>query len=366
MLTGKDQMPEDALYAMMDVLCPMHAVLNATGHIVHAGPTLHKLRGDAPLIGARFSEAFEVKRPHSDGSMSAMLGRSGTKLHLQVRGGQRTDLKGVLVPLPPSGAMGPAGGALINLSFGISVVDAVRDYDLTSADFAATDLTIEMLYLVEAKTAAMEASRTLNLRLQGAMIAAEEKAYTDTLTGLKNRRALDYVLGRLLENEQDFALLQLDLDFFKAVNDTMGHAAGDHVLKEVGRVLVEETRAEDTVARVGGDEFVLVLTRITDAGRVHDIAGRMIARLELPIPFAGQVCRISGSAGSTLSCDYARPSRAQMMEDADVALYSAKRQGRGQHVRYNASLNDDKDQVAQNVPPKREGDNASDGAPIRN
>lgn len=362
MAINKDQGQGADVRAMMDVLCPMHAVLNATGHIVHAGPTLHKLRGDAPLIGARFSEVFEVKRPHTDGSMAALLARAGTKLHLQVRGGLHTDLKGVLVPLPTDGTMGPAGGALINLSFGISVVDAVRDYDLTSADFAATDLTIEMLYLVEAKTAAMEASRTLNLRLQGAMIAAEEKAYTDTLTGLKNRRALDYVLGRLLENEQDFALMQLDLDFFKAVNDTMGHAAGDHVLGEVARVLVEETRAEDIVARVGGDEFVLVLTRVTDAGRVHDIAGRMIARLEQPIPFAGQLCRISGSAGSTLSCDYPQPSRAQMLEDADIALYAAKRDGRGRHMRYSASLRADTDhRAAKLCPDPALGDDADQG-----
>jgi diguanylate cyclase (GGDEF)-like protein len=365
METGKDHPPGETVHAMMDILCPMHVVLNATGHIVHAGPTLHKLRGDAPLLGARFCEVFEVKRPHTDGSMSALLRWAGTKLHLQVRSGRRTDLKGVLVPLPPDGAMGPAGGAMINLSFGISVVDAVRDYDLTSADFAATDLTIEMLYLVEAKTAAMEASRTLNLRLQGAMIAAEEKAYTDTLTGLKNRRALDYVLGRLLENEQDFALMQMDLDFFKAVNDTMGHAAGDHVLKEVARVLVEETRAEDTVARVGGDEFVLVLTRITDAGRVHDIAARMIARLELPIPFAGQLCRISGSAGSTLSCDYAHPARARMMEDADVALYAAKRQGRGRHVRYTDTLCADKGRQAQDRPSHTPSGDPTDNGSIR-
>ncbi|MCZ4353717.1 diguanylate cyclase [Roseovarius aestuarii] len=341
MVSGTDHTPDPNVYAMMDVLCPMHVVLDASGHIVHAGPTLRKLLKDASPIGARFNELFEVKRPHIDGTMALMLARAGTKLHLQLRGPQRTDLIGVLVAFPPGGTLGPAGGAMINLSFGISVVDAVRDFALTSSDFAATDLTIELLYLVEAKTAAMDASRTLNLRLQGAMIAAEEKAYTDTLTGLKNRRALDYVLGRLLEGEHDFALIQLDLDFFKAVNDTMGHAAGDHVLNDVARILVEETRADDIVARVGGDEFVLVLPRLTDAHRVHDIASRMIERLERPIPFAGQMCRISGSAGSALSCDYAQPSRSQMMEDADIALYAAKRAGRGRHVRYTPALRQD-------------------------
>jgi len=326
--------------ALLNTLCPMHVILNATGHIMHAGPTLFKLRPDAPLIGERFLELFELRRPGNDGSMTSLRRIAGVKLHLQMREGARTALKGVLMPLPDDGSLGVAGGAIINLSFGISVVDAVRDFSLTSADFAATDLTIEMLYLVEAKTLAMEASRTLNMRLQGAKIAAEEQAFTDTLTGLKNRRALDHILERLAESEQDFALMHLDLDYFKAVNDTMGHAAGDHVLQRVARVMVDETRGDDTVVRVGGDEFVLIFARLTDPERVHDIAGRLIARLEEPIPFNGQDCKISGSAGSTLSCNYAQPGFdiGRMMEDADIALYAAKDQGRGRHIAFHPGL----------------------------
>ncbi len=325
--------------AMMDVLCPMHAVLDATGHVVHAGPTLAKIFGNKPLIGTRFAELFEIKRPKTDGSMRMLLAMAGAKLHLRMRGAQRTHLKGVAVPLAPGAA--PEGGALIDLSFGISVVDAVRDYALTSSDFAATDLAVEMLYLVEAKTAAMDASYKLNMRLQGAMIAAEEKAYTDTLTGLRNRRALDYVLTRLSEAEQDFALIHLDLDYFKAVNDSMGHAAGDHVLREVARIMIEETRSDDTVARVGGDEFVLVLKRVTDACRVHDIAERLIGRLSRPIPFADRFCTITASAGSVLSCNYAHPDTARLMLEADTALYAAKDQGRGRHVSYSQALRND-------------------------
>ena len=334
------------LTGLLDMLCPMHAVLDATGHIVHAGSTLHKLRPDGVTIGARFSEVFEVRRPRTDGSMTALRAHAGEKLHLLLRGPARTDLKGVLYSLPDGDGMHPAGGAIVNLSFGISVVDAVRDFALTSADFAATDLTIEMLYLVEAKTAAMEASRTLNMRLQGAMIAAQEKAYTDALTGLKNRRAADYLLGRLLDGEQDFALVQLDLDFFKAVNDTMGHAAGDHVLREVARIMAEETRTEDLIARVGGDEFLLVFTRLTDPERVHDIAARLISRLEVPMPFGDRQCRISASAGSVLSCNYAHPVLDRMMEDADIALYAAKAEGRGRHIAHEAPLRDAGDPAA--------------------
>lgn len=313
---------EIALLPLLAGLCPMHAVLNAQGHVVQAGPTFTKLFGAQPPLGMRFLDLIELRRPHHAGDMAALLACAGARLRLRLRASPHTALKGVLLALP-------GGGAVVNLSFGISVVEAVRDFGLTGADFAATDLTTEMLYLIEAKSAAMEASRKLNLRLQGARIAAEEQAFTDMLTGLRNRRALDHVLDRLMQSEQDFALLHLDLDFFKQVNDTLGHAAGDHVLQEVARRLRDAVRADDLIARVGGDEFVILLLGMTERAPVGDLAERMIARLEEAVPYRAQDCRISGSIGITLSCAYDSPEPLRMMADADLALYAAKGQGRG-------------------------------------
>jgi len=332
-----------ALYALLDTLCPLHAVLNATGHVVHAGPTFEKLCSDTPPEGRRFLELVELKRPKLGTGMKDLRRAAGAKLHLELRAAPRTALKGVLVALPDSGGIGPKNGVIVNLSFGISVMDAVRDFSLTSADFAATDLAIEMLYLIEAKSAAMEASRKLNLRLQGAKIAAEEQAYTDTLTGLKNRRAMRPVLERLMETERDFVLMNLDLDYFKSVNDTLGHAAGDHVLQQVARRMVNETRSGDTIIRTGGDEFVLIFAGLTDRDRVAEIAGRLIARLERPIPCGEETCRISASIGTSLSCDYASVDLDQMMQDADCALYAAKDQGRGRHVTFDKMMRLTKD-----------------------
>ncbi|ARE85325.1 putative signaling protein [Roseovarius mucosus] len=310
------------LLPLLAGLCPMHAVLDAEGHLVQAGPTFAKLFGARALQGMRFLDLIELRRPHQAGNMADLLASAGARLRLRLRAAPHTALKGVLLPLP-------GGGAVVNLSFGISVVEAVRDFDLTGADFAATDLTTEMLYLIEAKSAAMDASRKLNLRLQGARIAAEEQAFTDMLTGLRNRRALDHVLDRLMQSEQDFALLHLDLDFFKQVNDTLGHAAGDHVLQEVARRLRDEVRSDDLIARVGGDEFVILLLGMTERAPVGDLADRMIARLEKPVPYRAQHCRISGSIGITLSCAYDSPEPVRMMADADLALYAAKGRGRG-------------------------------------
>ncbi|MEO0380081.1 MAG: GGDEF domain-containing protein [Pseudomonadota bacterium] len=324
----------EQLIETLDVLCPMHLLLSDMGIIMHAGPTAQKLRPKEPLVGEQILGVFDLKRPRAITTMDALRAIAGQKLHLQLRGDRQTEIKGVLMPAPIPGF------SIVNLSFGISVVDAVTDFALTSADFAATDLTIEMLYLVEAKSAAMDASRKLNLRLQGAMIAAEEQAFTDTLTGLKNRRAMDHVLARLAEWGTRFGLMQIDLDWFKAVNDTLGHAAGDFVLQTVARIMVEETRESDTVARVGGDEFVIILPHASSQDVLQNIGQRIIDDLSRPMTYQGEVCKISASIGLSFYDPHAPKSVAEVMDDADVALYASKDGGRGRQTVYHPGLRD--------------------------
>ncbi|MDW3182183.1 diguanylate cyclase domain-containing protein [Roseobacter sp.] len=319
-------------YKMLNVMCPMHVILNRNGDIRFAGPTAQKLLPDDSLVGRSFLDVFEIKRPREIKSISALCEKAGMKLHMQFRDPPHRELKGVLMEGPEVGQM------IVNLSFGISVVDAVQEYKLTAADFAPTDLTIEMLYLVEAKSAAMEASRQLNRRLQGARIAAEEQALTDTLTGLKNRRAMDQVLADLIAEGECFALMHMDLDYFKAVNDTMGHAAGDHVLQQVSKIMLNEVRSRDTVARVGGDEFVLLLRDVEDPAIIDQIANRIIKKLSEPIYFEGARCEVSGSAGTTLSSNYPVLTADNLLGDADVALYESKYRGRGRHTFFSEDL----------------------------
>ncbi|MCV3271207.1 GGDEF domain-containing protein [Roseobacter sinensis] len=319
---------------VLNVMCPMHLILDRDGLILFAGPTAQKLLPDQSMIGRRFLELFDIKRPREISTPEALRETAGIKLHLQFRRPPHRDLKAVLMEGPETGQM------IINLSFGISVVDAVQDYKLTAADFAPTDLTIEMLYLVEAKSAAMEASRQLNRRLQGARVAAEEQALSDTLTGLRNRRGMDRMLADLIANGEDFALMHMDLDYFKAVNDTMGHAAGDYVLQQVARIMLNEVRSHDTVARVGGDEFVLLLRSVDRPKVIDQIATRIIARVSEPILFEGQICNVSSSAGTTLSRHYEVVTADQLLGDADVALYESKSRGRRQHTFFSEDLRD--------------------------
>lgn len=315
---------------VMSRLCPMFVALDKTGRIEQVGPTLQKLRPDMPMSGAAFLEVFEVLRPRNVARICDLKTEQGTKLQVRFLDAPQTVLKGIIVPAE--------SGFMLNLSFGISLLDAVQDYALTSADFAATDLAIELLYLVEANSAAMAASRSLNKRLRGAMIAAEEQAFTDTLTGLKNRRALDHILDRLSQSNTDFAVLSLDLDFFKSVNDTRGHAAGDHVLQHVARIMVEETRDADTVSRTGGDEFILVFDNVRDQTILERIARRLIDRIEQPIPFEGESCRVSASIGIALSLQRADRDPAILINKADIALYAAKNASRATFRVYDQSM----------------------------
>ena len=330
-MSGADPMAAMVPADVLDRFCPMHVIVGPTGHILGGGPTLARVVAPSSLIGARFLELFELLRPRCVQSMDALRDLDGARLRLRLRARPRYPLKGVISVLPPDTATG-GGGVILNLAFGISVADAVREFGLTAADFAATDLTTEMLYLLEAKNVAMEESRRLTHRLDGARRDAQHQALTDTLTGLRNRRAFDLILAQALQAGAPFALLHLDLDFFKQVNDTYGHAAGDLVLRVAAQRMLAKVRYDDVIARVGGDEFVLLLPGIDDGAVLGGIADRLIAALEAPISDGTRQYRVSASLGGTLSRDHDPPDAGAIMAAVDAALYAAKGDGRGCHT----------------------------------
>ncbi|MEL6169234.1 MAG: GGDEF domain-containing protein [Pseudomonadota bacterium] len=308
--------------AALDTLMPMHLSVGADGVIRHVGPTIAKMSAPRSYVGRKLEAAFRVRRPMAYTSLADLVSRGERHLRLELEDNPQIHLKGLVVS-------DGCNGHLINVSFGISIVEALRVYPLTAADFSATDLTIEMLYLVEANRGAMDAWRDLSERLDTAKNAAETQAFSDTLTGVMNRRGIENAILGARARSKAYALMIVDLDYFKAVNDTMGHAAGDHVLQRVARILIEETRDTDGVGRLGGDEFVVVLDRISDRERLAAVGNRVIARLEEPIPFQDQVCRISGSIGVAISSDYANDEPDAVLEAADRALYASKNGGRG-------------------------------------
>jgi len=170
-------------------------------------------------------------------------------------------------------------------------------------------------------------ARTL-LDFKNYLDSCEEAAFTDHLTGLANRRRFERQLEREVARThrygRPFCLLMLDIDHFKQVNDTHGHEAGDEALRRLAIALQAGTRGIDTVARIGGEEFALVLPE-TDAARGLEVAERLRQEIkEAEIPEAGHITVSIGLAECTDAYGDAR----ELFSAADAALYEAKRLGR--------------------------------------
>ena len=155
-------------------------------------------------------------------------------------------------------------------------------------------------------------------------------AYHDVLTGLANRALLSDRLTHALAHAKrtgcPLAVLTLDLDRFKFINDAYGHAAGDRVLVQVAERLRTALRAADTVARTGGDEFVIVQTDFDRPGASVDLARRIVAMLAAPVDIGDRMVTIGGSVGIAL-CPADAETADDLLKNSDVALYRAKAQG---------------------------------------
>jgi diguanylate cyclase (GGDEF)-like protein/PAS domain S-box-containing protein len=169
----------------------------------------------------------------------------------------------------------------------------------------------------------------------------QHMANYDQLTGLPNRTLLhahlDAALARMKKDGRGFALLSLDLDRFKQVNDTLGHAVGDRLLVEVGHRIVAELREDDIVARFGGDEFVVLQQSAAEAAQADALARRLVEVLSAPYEIDGQRLLVGASAGIALA-PADGDNGDDLMRNSDLALYRAKTDGRGAHRFFSAEM----------------------------
>ena len=177
----------------------------------------------------------------------------------------------------------------------------------------------------------MARTRTL-LEFKAYLDVCEEAAFTDHLTGLANRRRferqLEREVGRVERFARPFTLLMLDIDNFKNLNDTFGHDAGDDAIRRLSRVLREGTRGIDLAARIGGEEFAVLLVETRKEGG-FEVAERLrVAIKSLELPRGGGITASFGVA----ECPSDAQTAADILKAADVALYQAKRNGRDQVV----------------------------------
>src|SRR3954447_1008407 len=166
----------------------------------------------------------------------------------------------------------------------------------------------------------------------------EHQAYHDSLTGLANRTLfIDRVDEALRKPDPTVAVLFVDIDDFKTVNDTLGHTVGDQLLVAVAERLCSCVRPSDTVARFGGDEFAVLLDRLDGPEDVVVVAERILAALAQRVPAGDEAVSVGASVG--IATNHAEASRAgELIRDADVAMYEAKQQGKGRWARFERSM----------------------------
>jgi diguanylate cyclase (GGDEF)-like protein/PAS domain S-box-containing protein len=168
-----------------------------------------------------------------------------------------------------------------------------------------------------------------------------DSAHRDRLTGLPNRLSLDQRIAETIvdarRDERRFALLFVDLDRFNAINDTVGHVAGDEVLCEIGARLQDTLRAGDVIARPGGDEFIVLLPRVGLTGEVESVAQRLLRALALPVVAGSREVFVNASVGAAIYPDHGKDADA-IVAHADAAMYHAKARGGSRFALYDDSM----------------------------
>lgn len=170
----------------------------------------------------------------------------------------------------------------------------------------------------------------------------EHLAFHDTLTDLPNRAFLSHLVSQEVilcgRHGESFALLFLDLDQFKLINDSLGHAVGDHLLQEAAKRLTGAVRESDVVARLGGDEFIILLRKVSRTDQIEPIADELLSSMRQPFTLAGHECRISVSIGVSLFPVDGLDEQS-LMKNADIAMYQAKQAGKNKVHFYSIATN---------------------------
>ncbi|MEP6502632.1 MAG: EAL domain-containing protein [Betaproteobacteria bacterium] len=218
----------------------------------------------------------------------------------------------------------PGAGAMLEL---LTIRDGHRNQALISLRLPSADATIDLAQSIE-----------LRDRLSVAIIARnrlaelEHRASHDALTGLRNASGLQAALDAALSRDEPLAVLFIDLDHFKDVNDCYGHAVGDRLLQAAARRLARLAPAPGVLSRNGGDEFVLAIPA-TDAAQAAALADRIVAEFAKAFVLSGMELACGASIGIALSPQHGTD-RVELMRCADIALYESKNNGRGRHTRF--------------------------------
>ena len=199
-------------------------------------------------------------------------------------------------------------------------------------------------YLIKGRIDEWQLSRALNYSIERKRLEEELSfmAHHDQLTGLANRTLfysrLEHAIDCAERRNESIAVMYLDLDHFKAINDALGHEMGDKLLQEVAERLSNNVRGADTIARLGGDEFALVLEGLKSTNNASAVAEKIIESLSKPINIKNQMLYVGTSIGIAFYPDCGKDLET-LIKNADRAMYQAKKNGRNQYKFYTKTMN---------------------------
>ncbi|MEL6983841.1 MAG: EAL domain-containing protein [Actinomycetota bacterium] len=308
---------------ILDRLFPFHLALDleAEATILRTGPTIERWFGE-PLAGRAFAEVFDITRPAIAGVDWNSLKAKRESVFVLDAIGHVAQLRGQMVLVGGERAVFLGSPVL-------TAATRVEELGLAISDFAPHDATVDLIVLQRFTEMQLDDLKEQAAELTKAKEARDqlsESASTDPLTDLANRRAFWKRCGQELRAETELALLFIDVDRFKAVNDVHGHAVGDAVLRWIGECLVDSVRPNDLVARLGGDEFAVLLVDV-DREATSAIVDRIQAGIGGQSEADGPPCPISLSIGVVHR--RANETVDDLLQDADAAMYEGRQLGPG-------------------------------------
>jgi diguanylate cyclase (GGDEF)-like protein len=323
---------------------PFHLVIDRELRIRQAGPSLHRLcpgiADNAPL-----DSLFTITTPRSASTFEAIASRSRAMFLLRSVADRNVTLRGQMLHDDVDQLLFFVGSPWV------TDTAALAGLGLTLDDFAVSDAVIDYVLLLQNQAASLATARDLAARLQESTEELTYQAYHDSLTGLPNRNMFaDRVQATVAPDHgpscEHFSVLMLDLDGFKAVNDSYGHSTGDALLRIVAERLRHMTRPGDMVARLGGDEFAILVESGTgdrSGGCAQadpaEIANRAMAVLREPVGLpspADVTIQIAASVGIA-ACGGAATAD-DILRNADLAMYVAKSAGKDRHQLFEPAM----------------------------
>lgn len=323
---------------LLDELFPFHIVLQIEDEqqVVSVGRSLSRWIG-RDMVGSSFLDCFEILRPAlSNFELATLATRKDSVFVIQAQA-HFAQLRGQIIVLDRNRAMFIGSPVL-------TTTTRVEELGLAMADFAPHDATVDLIVLQRFAEMQLADLKDQAAELSAAQQARDQfgkSASTDPLTGLANRRAFWNRCSEETDNQRQIALLFIDVDRFKAVNDVHGHSVGDAVLRRIDQSLERAVRSVDMVARLGGDEFAVLLTD-ADELMIATVVQRIRTLVVEPVEIDGHVFRSSISIGVVYRT--ANETVDDLVQDADAAMYEGRQAGPGRVTWFADRMRDEREE----------------------